>query len=297
MVDVIGLAAAAALFAAGTPAIVEQSGPHVFVAGPTQVRALVYGPEPRQGLELFTRGKARSPVIVYLHGGGWSAGSPKDGSRGAQADHFTSRGFAYATVGYRYVPTVTVEQQLADVARAIGFLRRQKGVDPARIVLIGHSSGAHMAALLGADPSYLKGAGVPFNALRAVVLLDPAVLDVPPLMASGSGGTIDRYFRPVFGDDPARQSALSPMKHLETPNAPAWAILHDANNRFAGAQGADFVAGLIGAGAKDAAVFPVADTAHMRLNNEIGSEGDRATALIDAFLVGALPETRRPRLR
>jgi arylformamidase len=289
-------ALAALAFAAATPAIVAQTGPHALVAGPTRVRALNYGPEPRQGLELFTRGKERAPLIVYLHGGGWSAGSPKDGSRGAQADHFTARGFAYATVAYRYVPAVTVEQQLADVARSIAFLRRQPGVDRQRIVLIGHSSGAHMAALLGTAPSHLAAAEVPFAALRAVVLLDPAVLDVPPLMAAGGGGTIDRYFRPAFGDDPARQSELSPMKHSAAPNAPAWAILHDANNGFAATQSGEFAAALIGAGAA-ARVEAIAGTTHMRLNNEIGADGDRATALIDAFLAEAVPETRRPRFR
>jgi arylformamidase len=294
--EMIGPIAFAALIAAATPAIVAQAGPHVLIAGPTRVQALTYGPEPRQGLELFTRGRGRAPLIVYLHGGGWSAGSPKDGSRGAQADHFTSRGFAYATVAYRYVPAVTVEQQLADVARAVAFLRRQPGVDRDRIVLVGHSSGAHMAALLGSDPSYLAATKVPFAALRAVILLDPAVLDVPPLMASGSGGTIDRYFRPAFGDDPARQSALSPMKHSAAPNAAAWLVLHDANNGFAAMQSGDFAAGLIGVGAV-ARVEAVPGTTHMRLNNEIGAEGDRATALIDTFLVETLPETRRPRFR
>ena len=59
-------ALAALALAAATPAIVAQSGPHVLVAGPTRVQALTYGPEPRQGLELFTRGKERAPLIVYL---------------------------------------------------------------------------------------------------------------------------------------------------------------------------------------------------------------------------------------
>lgn len=288
----------AGLLAAATPAIVQQSGPNPFIAGPTRMRPLTYGREPRQGVYFYTRSRAgRAPLIVYLHGGGWSAGSPKAGAGGAQADHFTSRGFAYATIGYRFVPAATVEQQLADVAQAIAFLRKQPGVDSSRIVLTGHSSGAHMAALIGSDPAYLQKAGVPFAVVKAVVLLDPAVLDIPPIMAAGGGGAIDRYFRPAFGDDPERQSALSPMKHVEAPNAPAWAILHDANNGFAAGQSADFVAGLRGAGVKEAAVLPIANTTHVRLNDEIGRSDDPATATIDAFLARALPETRRSRLR
>jgi arylformamidase len=279
-----------------TPAIVAQAGPHVFVPGPTEVRALTYGRDPRQRVELFTRGGGCAPLIVYLHGGGWSSGSPKAGSGGAQADHYTSRGHAYATIGYRFVPGVTVEQQLADVAAAIAMLRRQPAVDPQRIVLIGHSSGGHLAALLGSDLSYLVAAGVPEAAVRGVVLLDPAAIDIGPIMATGGGGTVDRYYRPAFGDDPARWSALSPMKHSAGPNAPRWLMLYDVNNPLAGMQSGEFAAGLIGAGA-EARVEAVTGTSHVRLNDEIGAAGDLATALIDAFLAEARPESRRPRFR
>ena len=266
------------------------------VAGPTVARPLAYGSEPRQGLQLFTRGKESAPLIVYLHGGGWSAGSPTDGARGGQADHWTSRGYAYATVGYRYVPQVTVEDQLRDVAKAIAFLRRQPGVDGRRLILLGHSSGATMAAQLGTDPQWLAEAKVPLDAVKAVVLLDPSALDLAPLLTQVGNPTVERFFRPAFGNDSARHSRLSPMKQVEAPNALAWLILTDAANGFAATQSADLVAGLIGAGAT-ARWLPIAGTTHMRLNNEIGAQGDAATARIDAFLADALPETQRPRFR
>jgi len=295
-VDVIVLTAIPLLFAAATPAIVAQSGPHVFVAGPTRARTLSYGPEPRQQAELFTRGEHRAPLVVYLHGGGWTAGSPKAGSGGGQADYWTSRGYAYGTVAYRFVPAVTAEDQLDDAARAIAMLRRQEGVDPSRIVLIGHSSGGHMAALLGADPTWLARARVPFGAVKAVILLDPAALDIGPIMQSSGGGTIDRHYRPAFGDDPARWSVLSPMKHGEAPNAPAWLMLYDMNNPLAAMQSGGLAAGLIAAGAQ-ARAEAVAGTTHVRLNDEIGRPGDRATQLIEAFLAPVFPERQRARMR
>jgi acetyl esterase/lipase len=285
------------LFAAATPAIQAQAGPHVHVAGPVQKQSLVYGPEQRQYLDLFTKAKAgRAPLIVYLHGGGWSAGSPKAGTGGAQPEFYTSRGFAYAGVGYRYVPGVTVEQQLADVARAVAYLRSRPEVDGQRIVLVGHSSGGHLAALLGTDPSYLASAGVPFEALKGVVLLDSAAIDIAPFMAI-PGGTVDRYYRPAFGNDPARWSTLSPLKQTEAPNAPAWAVLYDTNNPIAGLQGGDLVAGLLAAGARDAAATPISGTTHMRLNDAIGTPGDMASGLIADFLARTVLETQRPRLR
>lgn len=296
--EVIGALFSAVLLGAATPAVVDQAGPHVLVAGPVEARALTYGPEPRQGLELFTRARAgKAPLIVYLHGGGWSAGSPRDGSNGAQADHWTSLGYAYATIAYRYVPVATAEDQLHDIARAIGMLRHEKGVDPDHIILIGHSSGGTMAAQIGSDPRWLEEAGVPFDAVKAVVLLDPAVLDLPPLMATRANPIVDRYLIPAFGDDPARQSALSPAKQVGAPNAPAWLILADANNPFSQSEGAGLAAGLIAAGANEASVKTISGTTHMRLNNEIGQRDDPATAEIDAFLARVLPEMQVARRR
>ena len=295
MKAMLGMIVSAGLLAAATPAVVAQAGPHVLVPGPVVSRDLHYGSAPRQVAQLFVRKQVgHAPLIVYLHGGGWSAGTPRAGSVGVQPDHFTGAGYVYATVGYRFVPDVTLETQLADVARGIALLRRQKGVDPDRIVLVGHSSGGHLAALLGADPAWLDAAGVPFDALKAVVLLDPAAIDVPPIMAAGRGaGTVKQFYQPAFGDDPARQAALSPLSHAEPPNAPAWLMLHDVNNPLAGLQSQQLSIALIAAGAREATVLPVSNTNHVRLNDEIGRPADAATAEIDAFLARVFPERRR----
>jgi hypothetical protein len=152
--------------------------------------------------------------------------------------------------------------------------------------------------MLGADPSWLDQAGVPFEAVKAVVLLDPAAIDVPPIMAAGRGaGTVVRYYQPAFGDDPARQAALSPLRHAEAPNAPAWLMLHDVNNPLAGMQSEQLSVALVAAGAREATVVPVKDTTHLRLNDEIGRPGNPATAEIDAFLARTFPDGQKARFR
>ena len=298
MPSFVPVLALSALIAAATPAIQAQAGARRLVGGRVEVETRAYGPAPRQQLRLFTRRAAgRAPLIVYVHGGGWSAGTPDSGA-GGQTAHFTARGYGWATVGYRFVPDVTVEEQASDVASAIAAARRAGRVDPDRIVLVGHSSGGHLAALLATDPRWLAGAGVPFAALRAVVLLDAAALDPAMILGSGAtGGTIDAYFRPAFGPDPARWTALSPLAQAAAPNAPAWLMLHDRANPLAGYQGQQLARDLVRAGTAPVAVQAIDGTTHLRLNDEIGAPGDPATALIDAFLDRVFPDMTQPRRR
>lgn len=298
MTSLAPLLIGAALFAAATPEIAAREGTRRLVAGELGSTVLSYGDDPRQQLRLYTRrGAGRAPLVLYVHGGGWSAGSPDAGAHGQPA-HLTARGYAWATAGYRFVPSATVEQQAGDLAAAIAAARRAKGVDPDRVVLIGHSSGGHLAALLGTDPRWLAGAGVPFEALRAVVLLDPAALDVRAILGSGAaGGTIDAFFRPAFGSDPARWDAVSPLAQAAAPNTPGWLFLHDAANVLAGAQSQQLARDLVRAGASPVIVQSITDTSHLRLNDEIGRPGDPATAALDAFLDRVFPGMTRPRAR
>lgn len=289
----LALFAAIAAFAAATPEIAAQAGPRKLLGGPVVVETLGYGEDARQVARLFTRARRGAPLIVYLHGGGWTEGNPVAGQLG-QHDHFTARGYAWATIGYRFVPSVTLEKQLTDVARGIARLRRVRRIDRDRIIVVGHSSGGHLAAMIGTDPRWLAAAGVPFDAVKAVVLLDPAAIDPVPLLARG---VRDRHFRPAFGDDPARQRDLSPLAHAAAPNAPAWAMLHDVNNPGSGYQSQQLARDLVQAGAAPVIVEGVTETTHLRLNDDIGKPGDRATALIDGFLARIFPDMATPERR
>ena len=87
------------------------------------------------------------------------------------------------------MPQATVESQTADVSSAIAWLRANaasQGLDPNRIVLMGHSAGAHLAALVGTNPHYLQAAGVPLGAIRGVVLLDRGLRHQPVIDAGKS---------------------------------------------------------------------------------------------------------------
>lgn len=253
-------------------------------ADPT-AREIAYGSDPKQRMDLSTpAGAGRAPILFYVHGGGWSIGDKVAG--GAKKGPWaTAQGWAYVSANYRLVPQATVEQQAADLANALKWLRAnaaKEGLDPDRIVLMGHSAGAHLVALLGTDTSYLKAAGVPLSAIRGVVLLDGAGYDVPA-QASAERNIVKPMYEAAFSTDPKRQAALSPTRHAAAPNAGAWLILPIASRPDSQAQSRGLAAALGGAGAK-AQVAVIAGETHGSLNKGLGDPGDEATAKVEAFL-------------
>jgi acetyl esterase/lipase len=112
------------------------------------------------------------------------------------------------------------------VARAAAYVlghAGQFGIDPSRFALIGHSSGAHLVALLGTDSSYLKAAGVAPGRLAAVITLD-GVYDIRANLTH-----FPRSTRPeVFGADPAAWARYSPVDYVAgMTSPPEFCLLHE----------------------------------------------------------------------
>ena len=247
-----------------------------------------FGADPKQRLDLVKpAGVTKAPVLLFVHGGGWSIGD-KLHAAAPKAKHFTGNGWAFASANYRLVPQATVESQAADVASAIAWLRAnaaREGLDPDRIVLMGHSAGAHLVALVGTDPRYLKAAGVPLAAVKGVVLLDGAGYDVPT-QASAEMNIVKPMYEAAFGTDPRRQAALSPTRHAAAPNVARWLILPVERRADSQAQSKGLAEALTYAGAS-ATVVAVPGESHGSLNKGLGEAGDFATAQVERFLVGA----------
>jgi acetyl esterase/lipase len=249
---------------------------------PARFQELSYGSDARQKLDLARpQGTGQAPLLLFVHGGGWSIGDKRLGA-GQKGAHFLGQGWAFASTNYRLVPQARVEDQAADVAAAIAFLRRQPGVDADRIVLMGHSAGAHLAALVATDPQFLTKAGVPMSAVRGVVLLDGAGYDVARQMAEPRNQVAAMYAQ-AFGTNPKRQAALSPTRQSAAPNAKNWLILPVATRRDSTAQSNDLAAALR-SGGSSAEVRPQPGKSHATINRELGTPGDPTTVEVDRFL-------------
>jgi acetyl esterase/lipase len=88
------------------------------------------------------------PLIVWVHGGAWRAGSKKDMPLG----RLVERGYAVASVDYRLSPVAPFPAQVHDLKAAIRFLRAKAGdygYDARRFAIAGGSAGGHLAALVG----------------------------------------------------------------------------------------------------------------------------------------------------
>jgi acetyl esterase len=89
----------------------------------------------------------RPPLLLYVHGGGWEAGSP--GSHRRIACELAARGFAVLVPRYRLGPAHRHPAQLDDLDAALGWAVRMSGplgIDARRMVVAGDSAGAHLAA-------------------------------------------------------------------------------------------------------------------------------------------------------
>jgi arylformamidase len=253
-------------------------------AGTRVVRDVEYGPDPAQRFDVYvpTRPSADAaplPVIFFAHGGAWASGD-KTNARVIEpkVGHWADQGYIVISANYRMLPT-PVAQQADDVAAAVAFAQSRAaswGGDPKRFILMGHSAGAHLVALVGAR-AHTAATAQPW---RALVLLDSAALDVPALMNQRHLGLYDR----AFGVDPRQWVAVSPMAQLASGTPPMLAVCSSRRHESCGRADrfAEKAAGLGG----HVRVLRE-DLSHMQINATLGAASDY-TAQVDAFMRSVL---------
>jgi arylformamidase len=252
-------------------------------------QTLAYGADPLQQLD-FSRAeglRGRAPLVIFVHGGGWARGS-KDNATGRDlGPHMVASGYNFATIDYRLVPDATVEDQARDVAAAVRALIDRAdtlGIDRRRIVLAGHSAGAHLVALVGTDPQYLRSAGLSMADIAGIVPIDGAAYDVPN-QVDENPRLMGKVYRQAFGTDDTRQRALSPTLHAARPNVGEFLILY-VERKDGTEQSEALGAALERAGTNvELAQFPGRGLrGHMQINRSLGDPDYPATATLDRWL-------------
>ena len=110
---------------------------------------IAYGSGPGETLDIFPTAQASAPVLVFIHGGYWRALDKADHS--FVAPGFAQDGVVVVVPNYALCPAVSIEHIAQQMAAALAWTYRniaQHGGDASRIVVVGHSAGAHLAAML-----------------------------------------------------------------------------------------------------------------------------------------------------
>lgn len=250
-----------------------------------------------QTLDVYAPSKAKGlPVVFWIHGGGWQTGDKAEMYDKPKV--FTGKGFILVSTNYRLLPNVDMGTLTRDVAKSIRWVHdhiAEHGGDPKRLIIMGHSAGAQLAALLCTDERYLKEEGLSFAIIKGCVPVDgdtydiPAMIEVAETRCRVHGLPLPKFgHRIKFGNDPAKHKDFSAVTHVaKNKGIPPFLILYVANHPDVTAQ-AQRLGNVLKVADVPVTLFGAKDTTHTRINADLGRSDDPATAALFAFVEKAL---------
>lgn len=256
------------------------SGPFPLPPGARLEQDLRYGDDVRQRLDVYHPHQAtNAPLFLMVHGGGWSRGD-KTQWRVVRnkVSHWGAKGSIFVSINYRLAPSADPLTQADDIAMALAFVQSQVsswGGDATRLIVMGHSSGAHLAALLTADPVIAARHGA--APWLATITLDSSAMDVERIMQAPHPPLYDL----AFGDDPDYWRRSSPIQRLATEPVAPMLVVCSARRPGASLQARALATRASQFGGR-VEVLPV-DLSHADINETLGIRNGY-TERVDAFL-------------
>ncbi|WP_207476477.1 alpha/beta hydrolase [Arenibaculum pallidiluteum] len=192
-------------------------------------RDIAYGPHPRQSFDLFLPdgGAAGRPVLVFVHGGGFTEGernrTPEVHSNVLHC--FARFGIVGANLGYRLAPEARFPDASLDIARGLDRIRevtRGLGADLARLYLMGHSAGAAHAASYAYDRRWHPAEGPGIAGL--IVVSGRVRADNGP--RNPNARRVEAY----YGTDPALFDGASAVSHVGPGSVPTFVAFAEYEN-------------------------------------------------------------------
>ncbi len=200
------------------------------------VRDVVYVPgsdSPKHRFDFFRPAGRGWPVLVFIHGGSWNSGDKSLTAGGVDiygniGRFYAARGIGVAVINYRLIPAVTWREQLDDVAlavRAVAMQTRKSGGNPARIFLLGHSAGGHLAASVALNPTVRASNKLP--KISGVIGVSGAGYDMMDSETYRLGNQVSFYAERFAenGANPDWQRNASPATFL-SKNSPPFLLLY-----------------------------------------------------------------------
>ncbi|MEM1120477.1 MAG: alpha/beta hydrolase [Bacteroidota bacterium] len=166
--------------------------------------------------------EVRKPVVIYVHGGGWSIGD-KANQLDNKISLFRSLDYLLVSINYRLSPfpyeinnsdRIKYPIHNEDVAEAIKWVANnidQYGGDADKIALLGHSAGAHLVALTGTNETFLQQVGLNFSDIKGVAAIDTEGYDVLAKVVAN-----DELYQNAFGTNMEQNRQASPIFNITT---------------------------------------------------------------------------------
>lgn len=251
---------------------------------------LAYGSDPRNRIDVYEGSNCPAegcPVLLIVHGGGWTGGDKSGYYHSGVAVALSRRGLTVMVANYRLAPTHKHPAQVEDVAAATAWAYQyaaQYNGNPERIFLLGHSAGAHLVSLVATNDYYLGRYGYKPSQLAGVISLDTGSLD------------LERRMRIWGGDDAMRtntfpagtERSASPFWNVREGNSyPPFLLIAASDNsepiRQAGAMAAKLLA--VGAYAQSA-IIPYAGSSdsHSEIVRDLADSNKPVAARISSFI-------------
>ncbi len=225
------------------------------------------------------------PVVIWVHGGGWKFGNKADVHLKPTA--FTQAGYVLVSINYRLHPRTDIPGQASDIAAAVKWVKTnisKYAGDKNQIVLMGHSAGAHLSALIATDEHYLKDQQLGFTDIKGVILLDGACYDVAEHIQDIPEQLFKSLFVSVFTSDVKLQQAASPTAQIHsTDTLPAFLIIYVGERKDSSRQSQSLAASIRRAGGS-ARLHAARGENHATLNLTLGMPTKPATKWVFDFL-------------
>lgn len=176
-------------------------------------------------LDIYTvpNSSTLKPVVIWIHGGAWAIGDKRN-DMPKKSSFFTNLGYVFVSVNYRLSPfpedlnndsRIKHPAHIVDVADAIQWIQsniEKYGGNSNKTVLIGHSAGAHLVALAGANQQLFIDRNISYGSIKGVISLDTQAYDIPKVIANSLQK--DVYIN-AFTNNEALQKDASPYFQLD----------------------------------------------------------------------------------
>jgi acetyl esterase/lipase len=242
------------------------------------------------------------PVILLVHGGAWVGGDKTFDRIPDVAQCLAHHGIGVVAPNYRLSPFFQHPAHVTDVAKALAWTKQHigdYGGSTDRMILMGHSAGGHLVALLASDESYLKAEGLDRRDVKGVIGISGVyqVSDVPlKVLVKNSTLNLDlalktNPFTLVFGKDAEVCRLASPLTHV-CEGLPPFLILYAADDLPTLGEMAETFDAALRAKQCECQLCKVADRNHLSIFRQARTADDCVCTAVREFVQKRVPPAK-----